>query len=60
MLAPYAPFYLIFADSGVQGEAAFAALCGMLQPGGHRDGRSDSGARAAGRVGAAGPAGGPM
>jgi len=27
---PYAPFYLIFADSGVQGEAAFAALCGIV------------------------------
>ncbi len=34
MLAPYAPFHLIFADCGVRDEAAFAALCGMLQPGG--------------------------
>jgi predicted O-methyltransferase YrrM len=34
VLAPYAPFDLIFADCGVRDAAAFAALCGMLTPGG--------------------------
>ncbi len=34
VLARHAPFDLIFADSGVRDEAAFAALCAMLRPGG--------------------------
>jgi predicted O-methyltransferase YrrM len=34
VLAPHAPFDLIFADSGVRDAAAFAALSDMLRPGG--------------------------
>jgi predicted O-methyltransferase YrrM len=34
VLAPYAPFDVIFADCGVRDAAAFAALCAMLKPGG--------------------------
>ncbi len=34
MLAPYAPFDLIFADCGVRDGAAFAGLCEQLRPGG--------------------------
>jgi predicted O-methyltransferase YrrM len=34
VLAKHAPFDLIFADCGVRDAAAFAALCGMLRPGG--------------------------
>jgi predicted O-methyltransferase YrrM len=34
VLAAQAPFDLIFADCGVRDAAAFAALCGMLKPGG--------------------------
>ena len=34
VLAPYAPFDLVFADCGVRDPAAFADLCGMLRPGG--------------------------
>ncbi len=34
VLPPYAPFELIFADSGVREPAAFGALTGMLGPGG--------------------------
>jgi predicted O-methyltransferase YrrM len=34
VLAPHAPFDLIFADCGVRDAAAFAALCDMLRPGG--------------------------
>ena len=34
MLPPHAPFDLIFADSGVRDAAAFAALTGLLKPGG--------------------------
>jgi len=34
VLPPHAPFDLIFADCGVRDTAAFAALCGMLRPGG--------------------------
>lgn len=34
VLCPHAPFDLIFADCGIRDAAAFAALCGMLRPGG--------------------------
>jgi predicted O-methyltransferase YrrM len=34
VLAPYAPFDLIFADCGVRDVRAFAGLCELLQPGG--------------------------
>lgn len=34
MLAPHAPFDLIFADSGVRDARAFGALTAMLRPGG--------------------------
>jgi len=34
LLPPYAPFDLIFADSGVRDAAAFGAVTGMLRPGG--------------------------
>jgi predicted O-methyltransferase YrrM len=34
VLAPHAPFDLVFADCGVRDAAAFADLCGMLRPGG--------------------------
>jgi predicted O-methyltransferase YrrM len=34
LLAAHAPFDLIFADCGVRDAVAFAALCGMLRPGG--------------------------
>lgn len=34
MLPPHAPFDLIFADCGVRDAAAFAALTGLLKPGG--------------------------
>ncbi len=34
VLAPHAPFDLIFADSGVRDPRAFGALTGMLRPGG--------------------------
>jgi predicted O-methyltransferase YrrM len=34
MLAPHAPFDLIFADCGIRDGAAFAALRGLLRPGG--------------------------
>jgi predicted O-methyltransferase YrrM len=34
VLPPYAPFELVFADSGVRDAAAFGALTGMLRPGG--------------------------
>jgi predicted O-methyltransferase YrrM len=34
VLAPHAPFDVIFADSGVRNATAFATLCGMLTPGG--------------------------
>jgi predicted O-methyltransferase YrrM len=34
LLPPHGPFDLIFADSGVRDPAAFAALAGLLKPGG--------------------------
>ena len=34
LLPPYGPFDLIFADSGVRDAIAFAALTGLLKPGG--------------------------
>jgi predicted O-methyltransferase YrrM len=34
VLAPYAPFDLIFADCGVRDDRAFAGLCELLQAGG--------------------------
>ncbi len=34
LLPPHGPFDLIFADSGVRDAAAFAALTGLLKPGG--------------------------
>jgi predicted O-methyltransferase YrrM len=34
VLVPHAPFDLVFADCGVRDTMAFAALCGMLRPGG--------------------------
>lgn len=34
VLAPHAPFDLLFADCGVRDGAAFGALCEMLRPGG--------------------------